>query len=190
MNQRQQRAKTALAKLMELGLSQKDIALRIGANFTTMSHINNIERAPEFYVSDHMAENLERLVIQVRREMSEVVNADLPLRVVDTCASAGVVVTDDVRKDIRHAMASELSNSLIPESPAVDLPEGIAGAIAALTPNLYLIMLNPSKHSCMGDPSTDTNRTRLLIHELEHLIDRLRFTLPEAKRPYRPSSAY
>jgi hypothetical protein len=187
MNPHQRRAKFALDQLLRLGLSQKEVAGRLNVHFTAMSHINALEKEPDFYVSKRMVDGLEQMVQDRRRECLAALLAHLPVTVLETCNDAGIVVDETLRREIQRTFLSALAGKLAPDSPMVPLPAGVAGAVAALGDDMYLIKLDSFPSA--GDPEGGVQHTRLLIHELEHLIQRLRSSLPTTA-PYQSKSAF
>jgi hypothetical protein len=190
MNEKQRRAKLALDELSKLGFSQNTIALRLGVDPTTICHINALrpESISEFYVSERLAGNLEQLLLDCCRERCDSVLPKLPIQVIETCHHAGVMVTEEVRAQIRLSMEITLSSKFDLKSPPVSLPDGIAAAIAYLGDDLVLIKMQP--HDSGDQAKNEANRKRLLIHELEHLIQRIREGLPESKEAHDHQSEY
>ncbi len=86
-------------------------------------------------------------------------------------------MNEKVRSEIHSAILRTLINLLAADSPPIPLPPGMAASLASLGPDLYLIKLDPHQDSS-GD------QLRLLIHELNHLIQRLRAQLPESRDPH------
>lgn len=190
MNEKQQRAKLALDELSKLGFSQNTIALRVRVDPTTICHINALrpDSTSEFYVSEKLAGNLEQLLLDCCRERCDSVLPKLLIRGIETCNHVGVMVTEEVRAQIRHSMEMSLSSKFDPQSPPVPLPDGIGAAIAYLGDDLVLIKMQP--HDSDDQAKDEANRKRLFIHELEHLIQKIRAGLPEAKGASDHQSAY
>ena len=186
MNDRQQRAYNACVELMQLGLSQKEIAARIEVHAATINRICNLDRADEWRVGEETVLALEALVMIVREEKSVIALAELPIKLLDTCNDAGVIVDDQISTEICQACVMSLAHA-INQKVHIPLPNGIEGAVASVGPDLYIVKLQRQT----GDTNeVEIKRRHLLIHELEHLIQRLRADLPEQEESSHTISAY
>lgn len=192
MNEYQRRAKMAVNEMLKLGFSQKDIAELVGVHWTTISHINALreESGAEFYVSERLMHDLERQTFECCRLRCEEVLSRLAVTVLDTCHDSGVVVNEEFRAEIRLSLVTSLSNALVPGAAPTPLPAGVAGVLASLGDDLYIVKLYPRAG---GEGRSDENEATfrlLLAHELEHLARRLRHGAPRSGRPRAYKSAF
>ena len=87
-----------------------------------------------------------------------------------------MVVDAQMRREIHRSLFLGLASRLDATPIPVELPKGIAGVIASRGEDMYFIKLNPLTDCKEEDKKIQ--HTRLLIHELEHVIQRLRCSLP------------
>jgi hypothetical protein len=194
----QGRAYDALQQLLGLGLKQKDVAYRLSVSPTLISHVNGIHQHPDFHVTAKVACRLEELAKTVRLEGAADVLGRWPLNVLETCNTSGPV-DDEVRSDIRDAIVTGLSRlSATDGAPTFILPEGIAGALAALGRDAWIFVRASRDEINTGEVRqnidlvrSEIGRLHVQIHELEHVIDQLQQDLPPSElAPRIPAAAY
>ena len=175
-----ERAKISINRLFALGFSQKEIAARITFDQSTISRARN---NPDWAVGVRLAEALEAAECECIRERLAAIIPFLKLTEVETCNDQNIHVNEGVRSELRQVMLDTLQNLLVPNSSSVPMPKGIAAAFAAVGDGMYLIKIDPQHTS-------DQDRLKLVIHELTHLLQRLRAKIPPTETPYYPKSEY
>lgn len=169
-----QQAYAAIRLLMELGESVSSIADRVGVKSAQIQRWLRAEVSP----NPGLVRLLDELAKRTIRQRMATIGSLMPISVVETCNDRGVVVDDQMKTEIRQVLCRSLVD---PCGAGADLPEGIRAAVAAVGHGMYLVKVHQG-HS-------EAEQTRLLIHELEHIVARLREQLPR-RSPVRPRGAF
>ena len=170
-------ADSHVSEMLKLGYNQSDIAILADISETTVSKILNQREHPEFSVSRALVSKLENAIAKACKKRVTALLPYLSIHILDHCAS--VPVTEELQSEIRQMVAHSLSNSFSSEKSASHLPKGVEGVVAYLGDDLYLVKLSLQPDDNGGD---EADGLRLLIHELEHIIQRLRQRLPKRKK--------
>lgn len=182
----QRKSAAIIEFLQELGVSIKEIAAKLNVSPSMISRIRNTAIHGLHPRSEGLTGKLQSLVEETLQRRLAPILQRLPILVLDTCSS--VPVDEDLRAEIREAILTSLARALASSPVAnefeskplnVCLPDGVQGAIGSLGSSLYVVMI---------EGKDDADRMRLLMHELQHLQERLRRHLPD--HHYRPESAF
>jgi hypothetical protein len=178
----QQRANASVGELLALGYSETRVSQEVKVTVPTICKIYNIEQYPHWNVSEELAAKLDELVTNTLKQYLERLFQRISMTSVEACHDVDMTVDETVTAKIRSAIKMAFMGLVDAQVRPVELPKGIAAAFTALAPDLYVIKLKP-QHS-------ETERLRLIIHELEHLIQRLHAQIPASRDSEYPEAAF
>jgi len=164
------RALQALVKTQKWIAAEVELLTQARCHFTTINKILNDRNRS---VSKKLAAALGTLVRIAYKELFEKLIHRFQMTVVERGSNETVDSSE-----ILHSVITTLNNLFDPVPAPVDLPPGIPAALVSLGPDVYLLKLSPH--------TSDNQKRLLVIHELEHVLQRLRADLQDPEEPYRP----
>lgn len=145
------------------GKTQQEIAAAVGCSVT---HINYILSDCNRSVSKKLVGALGEVMKTAYKELFEPLIQRGLIQLVETDSNEMADSAEILRRVI-----TTLINLFDPDPAPVDLPQGTPAVLVSLGPDVYLLKVSPQ--------SSDEDKLRLLIHELEHMVQRRRAQLED-----------
>lgn len=172
--------------LMRLGFNNKEIAHSTGIHESVVSRVHNNDVDLQIGLAT-LREALDKLETFMPDARSSRVHNALKHEAVQVAVldlSASGVDTDEVAPAITQAVLDNLVNFLCDrrDNARVELPSGVSGALVRVGPpssDVFVFQV---------DGGDDESRLQVLIHELDHLIERLKSRLKATRTERRRST--